>query len=197
MHALSAAPGVGHGWVGAWSPGIGDPTALGWITTVAYLLAAVRCWRAAVRARRAGPSAEAKAWAALAAGVLLLGINKQLDLQTALGEVAREGAVVYGLWRFRSAKLAAVIAVAVIGGALSLRGARVARGGTRPLQLAMLGAFLLVCYVVERATSITHLDQMIHRHWSDESFAPALEIGGIVVTMVGAAASLRGAGAGR
>ena len=30
-----------------WRPGIGDPTALGWITVAAYLLGAVACGRAA------------------------------------------------------------------------------------------------------------------------------------------------------
>jgi hypothetical protein len=46
------------GWIGSWSPGIGDPTAAGWITVVAYFGAAVLCWRVyRHRAAHAAPSA--------------------------------------------------------------------------------------------------------------------------------------------
>jgi hypothetical protein len=30
-----------------WEPGIGDPTFVGWVTVVAYVIAAYLCWRAA------------------------------------------------------------------------------------------------------------------------------------------------------
>lgn len=40
------------GWVGEWTPGIGDPTIAGWITVVAYLLTAATCLRAFKRQKR-------------------------------------------------------------------------------------------------------------------------------------------------
>ena len=54
--------GLGAALEGGWRPGIGDPTALGWVTVVAYFIAAVlsymsyrACRLHAQRAETAGP----------------------------------------------------------------------------------------------------------------------------------------------
>jgi hypothetical protein len=45
------------GWIGSWSPGIGDPTVAGWITVFAYFAASLLCWRVyRNRLARAGSS---------------------------------------------------------------------------------------------------------------------------------------------
>ena len=62
-----------------WKPGIGDPTIGGWITVVLYLLAMISCWMTA----RSGIK-EQRIWTAISILFLGLGINKQLDLQSAL-----------------------------------------------------------------------------------------------------------------
>ena len=74
-----------------WSPGIGDPTIGGWITVILYLLAAISCWKTAFELAtvNTGVSQEQRAWRAISALFLALGINKQLDLQTALTEAGR------------------------------------------------------------------------------------------------------------
>src|SRR5262245_10532966 len=38
-------PAGGRGWVGNWSPGIGDPSVVGWVTVVLYFFAALICLR--------------------------------------------------------------------------------------------------------------------------------------------------------
>src|SRR3569833_3825399 len=66
-----------------WRPGIGDPTVVGWVTVIAYAVAAVLCLQSALRilhVKDAGP--RVVFWSVLAVIMLLLGINKQLDLQT-------------------------------------------------------------------------------------------------------------------
>ena len=35
--------GTGDGWIGSWSPGIGDPNVMGWVTVVAYAAAGWQC----------------------------------------------------------------------------------------------------------------------------------------------------------
>ena len=74
-----------------WSPGMGDPTIGGWITVILYLLAAISCWKTAFELAtvNTGVSQERRAWRAISALFLALGINKQLDLQTALTEAGR------------------------------------------------------------------------------------------------------------
>jgi hypothetical protein len=73
-----------------WSPKIGDPTIGGWLTVVLYILAAGSCW---ISARELVlediGSNERRAWLAISALFLALGINKQLDLQSALTEAGR------------------------------------------------------------------------------------------------------------
>jgi hypothetical protein len=70
-----------------WRPGIGDPTLMGWVTVAAYFITAVFCWKSAraedLRARRnSARSREALFWWAVFCFLFLLGVNKQLDLQT-------------------------------------------------------------------------------------------------------------------
>ena len=67
-----------------WKPGIGDPTIGGWITVVLYLLAMISCWMTA----RSGIK-EQRIWTAISILFLGLGINKQLDLQSALTAAGR------------------------------------------------------------------------------------------------------------
>ena len=85
----------------SWRPGIGDPTIGGWVTVVLYILACLSCWRTggAVRFRERVVGQESHAWLATALLFALLGVNKQLDLQTALTEFGRNPCVFGGLVR--------------------------------------------------------------------------------------------------
>ena len=77
---------------GGWRPGIGDPTVLGRITVAAYFAAMAACarvWRLDRRASRAGAPASPTLWLVLAVLLGLLGVNKQLDLQSLLTEIGR------------------------------------------------------------------------------------------------------------
>ena len=85
---LAAKPVEGQGWIGHWSPGIGDPSVMGWVTVALYLVAAWLCFlcsrRSRVLARRAsGARWEPRLWGLFALFLLALGVNKQLDLQSA------------------------------------------------------------------------------------------------------------------
>jgi len=51
---LLSAAAHGGGWIGSWSPGIGDPTPAGWLATLAYFVAAWRRLPSAARAPRSG-----------------------------------------------------------------------------------------------------------------------------------------------
>src|SRR5688500_4566551 len=92
-------PGEG-GWIGGWSPGIGDPTVGGWATVALYAIAAVVCFRVGRRHRRL-PRPELFLYRLLALGLVALGLNKQLDLQTAFTELGRMAAVEYGWYADR------------------------------------------------------------------------------------------------
>src|SRR5688572_10854983 len=82
-----------------WRPGIGDPTVMGWVTVACYLGAAFLCWRAATK----GVASRNVRWfwTGLAALLLLLGINKQLDLQTAVTFIGKDFAKATGWYEHR------------------------------------------------------------------------------------------------
>jgi len=77
-----------------WQPGIGDPTGIGWLTTALYLLAAALCalyaWRIASHSTGRRSIQLCLLWIGMAAGLLFLGLNKQLDLQSWLTAFGRD-----------------------------------------------------------------------------------------------------------
>jgi hypothetical protein len=174
-----------------WSPGIGDPTALGWLTVVLYFLTAWLCWRMVERLRshhREGRP-EINTWRAISVLFMLLGINKQLDLQTAFTELCRVLAHKQGWYPQRlSIQLAFIVLVALIclGAALFL----VFRSSQAvwPNWLAVLGTILVLGYVFVRASSFHHIDQFIGRELIGMRWNWILEIGGIALVLF---ASLR------
>ena len=84
-----------------WSPKIGDPTVGGWLTVILYLLASVSCWRAACKVGTRDIQ-ERRGWQFISVLFLALGVNKQLDLQSALTEAGRVVANVQGWYAQRA-----------------------------------------------------------------------------------------------
>lgn len=72
--------------IGNWKPAIGDPTFFGWLTTIFYIVAAALCGFSARRSDRISASLSLRRhlffWWSLTIIMLIIAINKQLDLQT-------------------------------------------------------------------------------------------------------------------
>ena len=85
-----------------WTPGIGDPSVVGWATVFAYFAAAILAYRA-VRIHKAEPSHTALRtfWLITALAMFFLGINKQLDLQSLFTQLGRDMAVNQGWYEQR------------------------------------------------------------------------------------------------
>jgi hypothetical protein len=208
------------GWIGNWSPGIGDPNLLGWLTVLGYLLASFFCWLAyrrqppAPRRPAKGPLAEAPPllimilllviqpreaaklpiqdrmrtlWLGLAMVLLLLGINKQLDLQTALTEVGRMMARSEGWYAMRRAVQLVFILTVAAGGWWLFRSVLVlARGNLRQMRSVLLGTVFLLCFVTIRAASFHHVDRLLGLHLGAVKLNALLELGGIAFVIHGA-----------
>ena len=173
------------GWVGRWSPGIGDPTVAGWVTVIAYVAGAYLCGRAY---RRSHQKPERRAWLLLAVGMLALGLNKQLDLQTALTEAGRSVAVQQGWYEGRRVVQAAfVLAVAAFALLVAAWLWLQARRGSVALRRAFIGAVALGAFVVIRAASFHHVDLLLGRSLLGLRLNVLLELGGIAWVAVGAA----------
>lgn len=179
---------------GHWRPGIGDPTVLGWVTTVAYLIAAGLCGAYALRARRMFPTIRFNRhcvfWWSLAVFMLLMGLNKQLDLQVLLLRVGKQLSKVQGWyaerrtvqkWFVMSAAFFGLIMMAWLGWTC--------RRVWRRYALAVFGIVLLAIFVLIRASS-DHVEILGWRpgrlpmYW-------ILEIGGIACIGASALKGLR------
>jgi hypothetical protein len=170
-----------------WSPGVGDPTVGGWLTVALYLLAAISCWSTARRLRPTSAQSlqERHSWFVISVLFLLLGINKQLDLQTALTEVGRMLAVSEGWYRDRQkVQIAFIAAVALVCAAAAIVLLIWERHEPLHTWLGLLGTALVLGFVLIRASSFHHVDRFIHTPVFGIQWNWILEMGGIVLTLV-------------
>ena len=174
----------------SWSPHLGDPTLLGWLTVAAYVLAALACVGAAVTRHR-----DRVFWAVLAVGLAALCINKQLDLHQALTVAGRCVAKMQGWFEHRRVvQLVFVLILLVVGAAvLGLALIRMRRRFHR-LGLALCGTALLVVYVAMRAIGFHHVDETLVRHSLGGRPVWILEVTGIAMILLNAMAAIRGRG---
>ena len=166
-----------------WRPGIGDPTVIGWVTVAAYLVAALACSRAAWSEPHVGGARSTRPatfWLVLAGLMIALGINKQLDLQTLLTQIARDvlkSQQLYAQRRpFQLAFIAFVVFVCITSLAAFLWAAR---RTLRTRWLATVGIFFILAFVVVRATSFHHVDIFLGSRVVGMKWNWVLELGGI------------------
>ncbi len=193
-----------------WRPGIGDPTAVGWITVVAYFAACYLCLRAFAREKKGPtrpltqtipavlrvlrkhsrnpplPAKRAGLWLLLASIMFGLGINKQLDLQSLVTDLGRVFAYLTGVYSER--RLFQVAFMLVIGGcclvvATSLW--RRTRGELRDFRLSLIGLCLLLAFIFVRASSFHGLDVFIGLSWVGLRMNAVLELSGIFLVAAG------------
>jgi hypothetical protein len=183
---------------GRWHPGIGDPTVMGWLTVLAYALAAFFCQRAFVASRygaeklRSISADEAHNqkqlswfWLVACVAMALLGLNKQLDLQTLFTEIGRDLAQSQGWYQERRKYQALfIVTIGLLGGAFAVGAAFLLRRVARRIRLALGGLSALVVFVVVRAASFHHVDILlrsgpIRLNW-------VLELGGIALVALAA-----------
>ncbi len=155
----AAAEAVAVGPEGRWEPAIGDPTIVGWVTVALYAVAALLALRCA---RRASLPVEFRFWAVATVVLILLGFNKQLDLQTLIVQIGRDVAFRQGWYDRRREAQALLIALLVAGG-LALTGLLYWISRTLPAatQTAIAALVLLTAFIVLRGVSFHHVDQIV------------------------------------
>jgi hypothetical protein len=170
-----------------WSPGIGDPTFGGWLTVALYLVAAVVCWRVARRlgGTDAGARSEASVWRAIAILFLALGINKQLDLQSAFTEIGRVFALAHGWYEQREiVQLYFIVAVAAVCLLVAATLLILIRKAPAATWIAVLGTTVVLVFVAVRAASFHHVDRFIGSTMLGLRWNWILEIGGILLVLI-------------
>lgn len=177
-----------------WRPGIGDPSLFGWLTVVAYALAAVLCFIAARRGLAADDSAPGRrryrVWLGVAVLMLILCVNKQLDLQSLFTDIGRtlarqEGW--YGQRRIVQRWFVLMVAAAGVGAFALL--AWKSRSVLRERTLLLVGLSALIVFIVIRAASFHHVDVLINSRLLGVRFNVILELGAVVLIAISAARS--------
>jgi len=173
-----------------WSPGIGDPTIIGWVTVAAYGSAFIACVACARVQQK--QDARQRFWIIMAVIMALLGVNKQLDLQTWFTQTGRDLALAQGWYEERQAVQIAFIAALVLAaaGAMVFLQRAVGRLG-REARWAATGLLLLAVFVVLRAASFHHIDRMLNIRLGTVTFNAVLELGGIACILIAAVNAVR------
>ena len=166
-----------------------DRTTFAWVVVVFYLIAAAASFWAGSGAE----SRERYFWVATGILLVLLGLNKELDLQAALTQDARALVRHLGLYEKRRLMQGVFLVSLAVGGLIAafILGAWLRRS-SKPAKAAAVGIVLLFAFVLMRAASFHHID-----HWVTMDVAGLrsgwwLELAGIAV--IGISASI---GAGR
>ena len=173
-------PGTNH-----WTPGIGDPTPVGWFTVFAYLAVAALCgWNA--RRAQSQPT-ERGTWMFLSGLLVLLAINKQLDLQSWFTMVGRDMARAQGWYGQRIPVQIAFITslvLASVGLVVLLR--YLLRDSWQRYGMVLTGFAMLLAFIVIRATTMHHVDRLLGIDLGLVRINNVLELGSLAVVCAGA-----------
>ena len=166
-----------------WHPGIGDPTIMGWVTVVAYFVAAYLAFDVFKRRNkifRQRRESQARLWAGIALLLLALGINKQLDLQSFFTAYARFVFLEMGVYGSRRLYQVTFIAFILISVFVTM--AILLRVYARVLKHHMwgiVGVGFLLGFVFIRASSFHHMDLFIGFKIAGVAMNWVMELGGI------------------
>ncbi|WP_231555314.1 hypothetical protein [Paracoccus sanguinis] len=172
-----------------WQPGIGDPTWQGWATVLVYLVAAALALVASGSGSGSGAGAARERWFWRLTGVLLLllAVNKQLDLQSALTAYGRCLAMAQGWYENRRwvqlgfLAALALLALWLLVGMLRLLSGTLARTG-----LAAVGVAVVAGFVMIRAVGFHHVDGLLRLPVMGLRANTVLEWTGPVLIAIGA-----------
>ena len=168
-----------HYLMGRWHPTIGDPDFMGWFTVASYCT----CALAAAMACRVHRKADRRSlffWSLICLLMILLGINKQLDLQSLFTEVGRQVARAQGWYgRRRTVQFWFIVAFGTVALAAFLSVTVIMRDLCRRFMLALTGLFFLITFVVTRAASFHHFDEMLGLRLYGAKMNWVLELTGI------------------
>lgn len=154
-----------------------------WVIVAVYVIALLL----AVRAARGGTARDRKFWLIAALVLLVLGLNKQLDLQTDLTAFGRGLARQEGWYRDR--RTVQLLMMAIGGGIALAAGAwllRLTKGAHGSVRLGLVGLLVLGMFVMLRAASFHHVDVALGARVGGTKLHILLELGGIVIVAVGA-----------
>lgn len=167
-----------------WSPVIGDPSLIGWLTVAAYGVTAVLCLGAW---RRSDVRAVSWFWLILSVLLFALMINKQLDLQSALTASARCLSQMQGWYEDRRVvQVGFILAILVFGVMVAVLMLWALRRHLGQVGVALIGFILLICFVLIRAAGFHNFDALLKAEILSIRINWLLELSGIALIALNA-----------
>lgn len=164
-----------------------DPTAMAWACTFAYVVAGALCGIAGARSRT-----DRGIWIALGVLLMLLGLNKQLDLHTTFVHGGRDVARVLGFYNYKR-QIEAFFFLGVTTGiaAVLWHQRRRLAGFAGAHRAVMVGLGLIAVYIVTRFAMIMHLAERWPAMGNDAPLFIGFELAGSIVIGWTAGAEIR------
>ncbi|WP_194954732.1 hypothetical protein [Sphingopyxis solisilvae] len=168
--------------VDSWRSSIANADFADWITVAAYLGTALLARRASLHAAARNSGPERRFWRSTSVLLVFLAVNELLDLQTLLTIAGRAHAKAYGWYgAHRPVQFAFVVglaAFAMIAGATLLWWLRRAH---RAVRLAFVGLGFVGLFILMRAASFHHLDELLGRGNPIFPWGSIQEMAGIMI----------------
>jgi len=164
---------------------VNDPTGFAWFIVAAYFAGAL----AAFLASRSASMTEARFWLGVSLLLLLLGFNKELDLQSLLTESGRTLTRAIGIYEQRRLLQGLFLLLLAAGATLAiLRLTRMLHRSSAPAKTAAVGIAILFAFILLRAASFHHIDEWVTADVRGLRSGWWLELVGIVVIALSALA---------
>ena len=164
---------------------IGDPTLAGWLIFFAYLAVVYRCYLQYIKVKVG--FIDHNFWLVIGLFLLLLCINKQLDLQTIFEASMKELAQSHGWYaqrRMMQAVFIAILSIGLLTGLVVLRS--VLAKACRQHKAVCIGVLLLCVFIVLRAAAFNHLSFLnTQTYWGFNAHS-LLELTALCVMFYGA-----------
>ncbi|MFL0800338.1 MAG: hypothetical protein K6L80_07820 [Agarilytica sp.] len=178
-----------------WSPTIGDPSIMGWLTVLAYFacaLKSLKVYRASERIFNPPAKRQLRLWLGITVIMVALGINKQLDLQSFFTASARYFAWQQGWYERRQVfQEFFIVTIGLLGlagmAALIVFYYRLIRLHA----LAIIGLISLGVFVLIRASSFHNVDAFLGAQWLGIKANWGFELMGIALVYINARQLLR------
>lgn len=147
--------------IGSWSPGIGDPSLMGWFTVFSYYFTASICFLKMFSKRVRQRKQEGLFWGIICLNMVVLGMIKQFNLLTAITEIGRiiarsdgwiEQRFIFQAW-----------AIAIIGIIFLITMIRVLKiPFVANHSITIVGLFYLLIFVIFRGISLHQFDVVLN-----------------------------------
>jgi hypothetical protein len=177
--------------LGRWRLTISDPGFMGWFTVGSYFACAVVAL-IAVLINQTGGRRSCFFWSLISLLMILLGVNKQIDLQSLFTEVGGQIAKAQG-WmdQRRIVQFWFIVAFGTTALVAFLSFAIIMRGLFKRFMLAFIGLFFLLSFIFLRVVSFYHFDEILGFTPSGAKIYFVLELAGIYLILVAGIREIR------